>query len=99
SSACHVTAPLSPPTLREERVMTATPSAADLADAHPPAGIVWAYYFGPDGDAAPIPNEDVGAALASFTAGWVWVHLALADTRCRAWIAQHAPVSDAAREL
>jgi zinc transporter len=79
--------------------MTATPSAADLADANPPTGIVWAYRFDPDGHAALIPNDDVGAALASFQVGWIWVHLALADTRCRAWIAQHAPVSDAAREL
>ena len=38
-------------------------------------------------------------SLASHEPGWVWVHLALADARCRSWIVQHAPVSDSAREL
>src|SRR5262249_54462074 len=32
-------------------------------------------------------------------AGWIWLHLALADTRCRTWIAQHAPISELAREV
>ena len=31
--------------------------------------------------------------------GWLWVHLALPDTRCRAWIAQRAPVSEFARDV
>src|SRR5262249_37149199 len=29
----------------------------------------------------------------------MWLHLAPADTRCRAWIAQHAPVSELARDV
>jgi zinc transporter len=71
----------------------------DLVDVTPTTGIVWAYRFDPDGNAAPVPNDQVDAALADPGAGWVWVHLALADMRCRNWVAQHAPVSELAREV
>jgi zinc transporter len=74
-------------------------AAADLADATPATGIVWIYCFGLDGTAKAIPNDQVEEALADHGAGWTWVHLGLADTRCRAWIAQHAPVSELAREV
>lgn len=73
--------------------------AADLADANPATGIVWIYRFRPDGSAEAIPNDQVDAALAERDGGWVWVHLGLADVRCRTWIAQHAPVSEMAREV
>jgi len=79
--------------------MTASPTATDLADVAPTTGIVWAYRFRADGSAEPLANEQVDAALAAPGAGWVWVHLALADVRCRAWIAKAAPVSELAREL
>ncbi len=72
-------------------------TSKDLAD--PATGIVWAFRFSPDGVAAHVPNNDVDAALADPGAGWVWVHLALADVRCRNWVAQHAPVSELAREV
>lgn len=72
---------------------------ADLADATPATGIVWAYRFAPDGGAAALPTGEIDAALASHEPGWVWVHLALADARCRSWISRHAPVSDAARDV
>jgi zinc transporter len=72
---------------------------ADPPVAAPTTGIVWAYRFRPDGGAEPIANEQVDAALAEPGTGWVWVHLGLADNRCRAWIAQAAPVSEVAREL
>ena len=73
-------------------------SKTDVADPTPSTGIVWVYRFGPDGRGELIPNDQVEAALAAPDGGWVWVHLALADARCRAWIAQHAPVSELARE-
>lgn len=76
--------------------MTAAP---DLADAAPATGIVWVYRFGADGAAELIPNDQADAALAAHGAGWVWVHLALADVRCRTWIMQHAPISELAREV
>src|SRR5262249_27773798 len=72
---------------------------ADLPLAAPTTGIVWAYRFRADGSAEQIANEQVDEALADPGAGWVWVHLGLADNRCRAWIAQAAPVSNVAREL
>jgi zinc transporter len=72
---------------------------SDLADATPASGIVWAYRFLPDGSAEPIPKDKIEATLADHSAGWIWLHLALADTRCRAWIARHAPVSELAREV
>jgi zinc transporter len=74
-------------------------TTTDLADVAPATGIIWAYRFGADGKASPIPNSEVDAALAAPGAGWIWVHLALADNRCRTWIAQAAPVSELAREL
>lgn len=72
---------------------------ADLAEVAPATGIVWVYRFGPDGTAEAIPNARADAVLAAPDGGWVWVHLALADTRCRAWIAQAAPVSAVARDV
>jgi zinc transporter len=72
-------------------------TSKDLAD--PATGIVWAFRFSPDGVAAPIPNDDINAALADPGPGWIWVHLALADMRCRNWVGQHAPVSELAREV
>jgi zinc transporter len=74
-------------------------SAADLTDAAPTTGIIWVYRFRPDGTAELIPNEKVSEVLADHGGCWTWVHLALADVRCRAWIAQHAPVSELAREV
>jgi zinc transporter len=74
-------------------------TTTDLPDVAPTTGIVWAYRFGADGAATRIANEQVDAALAAPDGGWVWVHLALADQRCRAWIAKAAPVSELAREL
>lgn len=71
----------------------------DLPDAQPANGIVWAYRFNADGMAETVAHDQVDAALASHGDGWMWVHLALADSRSRAWIGQHAPISDIAREL
>src|SRR5262245_4378331 len=67
--------------------------------AAPTTGIVWAYRFRADGTAERVANEQVDAAIAAPGGGWLWVHLGLADNRCRAWIADYAPVSDIAREL
>ena len=72
---------------------------SDLADATPATGIVWAYRFRPDGAAEPIAQAKIEGALADHGGGWIWLHLALADTRCRTWIAQQAPVSEMAREV
>ncbi len=72
-------------------------TTSDMADYA--SGIVWAYRFAADGSAVPIPNASVDAALAEHGGGWVWVHLALADKRCRGWIAQHPPLSELAREV
>jgi zinc transporter len=74
-----------------------TTSRADTADATPESGIVWIYHFQPDGTAELVPNEAVEQALADHV-GWTWVHLSLADTRCRAWVAQSARLSELARE-
>ena len=74
--------------------MTATRAEAD---ATPESGIVWAYHFAPDGSAEPVASDAVARALAD-PVGWTWVHLSLADTRCRAWLAQNAPLSELARE-
>jgi zinc transporter len=72
-------------------------TSTDLAD--PATGIVWTFRFNRDGVAEPVPHDRVDAALADPGTGWVWVHLALADMRCRNWIAQHAPLSELAREV
>jgi zinc transporter len=64
----------------------------------PASGIMWVYRFGEDGNAASLPCEGVEAAVAA-PGGWTWVHVGLADTRARAWLSRHAPVSEAAREV
>src|SRR5262249_34785692 len=51
------------------------------------------------GTAELIQNDKIETALTAHGAGWMWLHLAPADTRCRAWIAQHAPVSELARDV
>src|ERR1700752_1575308 len=61
-------------------------------------GIIWAYRFAPDGAAQRIEGERIDDVLAR-PGGWTWVHLALANHRCRDWIAGHAPLSGAAREI
>jgi zinc transporter len=79
--------------------MTSSRTAAggDTADATPESGIVWIYHFRPDGSAELIPNDAVERALADHV-GWTWVHLSLADTRCRVWIAHNTRLSELARE-
>ncbi|MCF8478270.1 MAG: cobalt transporter [Pseudolabrys sp.] len=79
--------------------MSIDKTALDTPVAAPSTGIVWAYRFRTDGSAEPIANDQVNAALADHGGGWLWVHLALADNRCRAWIAQHAPLSELARDV
>lgn len=66
--------------------------------AAPSAGIVWAYQFQNDGTAQALAGEAVDATLTS-PAGWIWVHLGLADQRARNWVAGHAPISAIAREV
>jgi zinc transporter len=68
------------------------------ASGMPASGIVWVYHFRDDGTAEVLPCEQVDAALAR-PDGWTWIHIGLADARARAWIAQHEPVSEAAREV
>jgi zinc transporter len=69
----------------------------ETAEATPQSGIVWIYHFQPDGSATLIPNDDIERALADHV-GWTWVHLSLADTRCRAWVANNTRLSELARE-
>ena len=71
---------------------------AEAASGMPASGIVWVYHVRDDGHAESLPCEEVEAALAR-PAGWTWIHIGLADARARAWIAQHAPVSDVARDV
>lgn len=71
----------------------------DLATVHPSTGIIWAYRFSSDGTAERIANDQVDDALSDHRGGWIWVHLALADNRCRSWIASYAPLSEMAREV
>ncbi|MBS0245263.1 MAG: hypothetical protein JSR61_01485 [Proteobacteria bacterium] len=73
--------------------------AIDLATGHPATGIVWALRFAADGTAERIANDKVDEMLREPAGGWIWVHLALADTRCRGWITQYAPISEMAREV
>jgi zinc transporter len=74
-----------------------TLSRADTADATPESGIVWTYHFASDGSGEPVAPDAVELAIADRT-GWPWVHLSLADARCRAWIAQSTHLSELARE-
>ena len=73
-------------------------AAKDTATATPESGIVWVYHFQPDGSATLIANDAVEQTLL-IPLGWTWVHLALADTRCRAWVANNPRLSELAREV
>ena len=79
---------------RKQLAMTTT-HATTLS---PAAAILWAYRFADDGAAQLIPGAEVDATLAAGT-GWMWIHVGLADTRCRMWLERHAPISSAAREI
>jgi zinc transporter len=68
------------------------------ADAAPASGIVWAYRFLENGSAQAILAEAIDQALADHR-GWIWIHLGLADKRCRAWIEQCQAISPLAREM
>jgi zinc transporter len=68
------------------------------ANASPESGIVWIYHFDPDGTAKLIANDAVEQTLANHV-GWTWIHLSLADTRCRAWIGNNSRLSEIAREI
>ena len=73
-----------------------TANRADTASGIPESGIVYVYRFLDDGTAVSLlPCEHEALSMRD---GWTWVHIGLADARARAWIAQHAPVSDMARE-
>ena len=74
-------------------------SPTDLPDLTPSTGIIWAFRFTPDGHGELLRNAALDAAITSPGDGWIWVHLGLADMRCRKWIAAHAPVSEFSREL
>jgi zinc transporter len=52
------------------------------ADGEPP-GLLSGFRFGPGGDASAI--SDIAAIEASGD-GWRWLHINLADQRCRAWL-------------
>ena len=58
------------------------------------SGILWAYRFAPDGTAQRIEGERIDDILAQ-PDGWTWVHLALANHRCREWVTERAPLSAA----
>ncbi len=75
-----------------------TAEHTDAASGMPASGIVWVYHFRDDGHAESLPCEEVGGALQR-PGGWTWIHIGLADARARAWIAEHAPVSDVARDV
>ena len=79
------------------QVFAAASGHTTTANASPESGIVWIYHFQPDGTAELFANEAVEQALANHV-GWTWIHLSLADTRCRAWIAHNARLSEIARE-
>lgn len=69
-----------------------------LASADPIAGMVWAFRFSASGEPEPLAPDAVMEALRR-ERGWTWVHLRLGDARCRAWIGNHAPITDWAREV
>src|SRR5262249_20352824 len=64
----------------------------------PSAAILWAYRFAEDGSAELVEGAEVNEALAA-PYGWFWIHVGLADTRCRLWVERDAPISSAGREV
>jgi len=72
-------------------------AGTDTADATPESGIIWVYHFDPDGTAKLVANDAVADAIATHP-GWTWIHLSLADTRCRKWIEHTTHISELGRE-
>jgi zinc transporter len=79
-------------------MLNTIPGHTEPATAKPESGIVWVYHFAPDGSATHVANDAVGQALAD-PEGWTWVHLSLADTRCRTWVSSNSGLSDLARDV
>jgi zinc transporter len=79
-------------------MLNTIPGHTEPATAKPESGIVWVYHFAPGGAGTPVANDAVGQTLAE-PDGWTWVHLSLADTRCRAWVSNNASLSDLARDV
>lgn len=79
-------------------MLNTIPGHTEPATAKPETGIVWVYHFAPDGSGTAVANEAVEQALAE-SEGWTWVHLSLADTRCRTWITQNTRLSELARDV
>lgn len=79
-------------------MLNVIPGHTGPATAKPETGIVWAYHFAPDGTGTAVSHDNLESALAA-PEGWTWVHLSLADTRCRAWVSQNAGIGELAREV
>jgi zinc transporter len=79
-------------------MLNTIPGHTEPATARPESGIVWVYHFAPDGSATHVANDAVGQALAE-PEGWTWVHLSLADTRCRTWVSNNTGLSNLARDV
>ncbi len=75
--------------------MAAEPKKIALAKGpinHTLPGVVWAYKFSPQGIPEAIVPED-SFTLSSVTAGFVWIHLDLIDSRAVRWCEQQTEIA------
>lgn len=79
-------------------MLNVIPGHTEPATGKPESGIVWVYHFAPEGSATRVDNDAVAEALAN-PDGWTWVHLSLADTRCRTWVSNNNSLSSLARDV
>jgi Mg2+ and Co2+ transporter CorA len=61
-------------------------------------GLVWGYAFDEEGVGKVIDGDAVATALTAET-GWVWLHLNLANARCRDWLSELAPLPEDAKAV
>lgn len=69
-----------------------------LAEESDPPGLVWGFHFHGDGRSHAIGAAGVTEALAT-GAGWIWLHINIADVRARQWLETSAPIGVAGRDL
>ncbi len=75
--------------------MTKAPPAHLAAESSP---FAWVYRFDGEGHGAAVPAPSP-ETLHETPGGFVWLHINLADQRCRQWIGRVAAVPDDAREM
>jgi len=70
----------------------------ETPDTMAPPGLVWAFRFGDDGAAEPLPI-DRPLQLGSVGTDWIWAHFDLVDSRTRQWLVTNLDIAPEAKNF